>query len=840
MNEARLVSSLISSNTRCASWPALLMALALWMACSCAESPTASPTLDPTPALAGERCGGEVGCATGLSCVEEVCVAEDANNGGTGSNNGAGDRCFDDRERCGGQCCGMGFVCDGSLSCVRDCGAGVLCADACCGAGEVCERGQCLAPCEGTRCGEEGCCTGEQVCFAQACVVPGEECAGDEQCALDEVCEESLRRCLPRANVATCEYVPPVGDFSPALGCRWTSAGLTVTPERDDVVATPIVVNLTDDNDDGRTDADDIPEIAFLTYDLENDGCCNRNATLRIVHGACNPDGTMRTLASLDYPAADNSSGIAAGDLDGDGVAEIVAVGMYGSPNAQGYPRPQGAMAWKRVADNGTRWTLLWENMQYPTFGVHTRGGAVVSIADLYGDGEPEVIIGNVVLSGQSGELVWDGVVTSGGTGGIGNNAFLGPYATVADIDLDDAPEIIAGNTAYDRDGRVEWTFEYTSQNGECSGGLPCDGFTAVANLDDDDFGEVVIVRQGEVFVLEHDGQLLWKQSIPLIDCEYNESGPPTIADFDGDGRAEIGTAAADYYVVLDMDCDADPVPAGCAGKGVLWQTTNEDCSSRVTASSVFDFEGDGKAEMIYADETDFRIFDGTTGAVLFDDQTHGSHTRIEMPIVADVDNDGNSEVVIPENSAQEGTPGLEVWEDAADNWVRTRRIWNQHAYNVTNVNEDGTIPRHPRPNWLDPRLNNFRQNVQPSGLFDAPDLTIHAITVDADDCSRTFEADIAVLVANDGALSINPGVPVVVTAEADGQTWPVANLATTIRLLPGQTERLFFTWFVPMDAWGIDLRLTATIDALMTVNECHEDNNTLRQDETFRCAVIE
>jgi len=821
-----------------------LSVLLLLVVAACGDSAGTGPTLEPSPALAGEGCSDGQACAEGLACVESVCAVEGgSNNGGDVTNNG-GDACFDGRERCGAQCCGTGLVCDASQSCARDCGAAVLCGAACCGDGEVCERGECLSACEGERCGASGelCCGGEELCFGQACVVPGAACLGDEQCALDEVCEESLRRCLPRANIAACEYIPPVGDFSPQLGCRWTPEGLTVTPERDDVVATPIVINLTDDNGDDRTDTDDIPDIAFLTYDLEGAGCCNQNATLRIVEGACKPDGTMRTLASLDYPPADNSSGLAAGDLDGDGVPEIIAVGMYGPPTAAGLGRPQGAMAWKRVAANGTRWTLLWENMEQPTWNVHTRGGAIVSIADLYGDGEPEVIIGNVVLNGQTGELVWDGVVTSGGTGGIGNNAFLGPYGTVADIDLDGAPEILAGNTAYTRDGNVKWTWTYTTENSTCGGGLPCDGFTAVANFDDDDEGEVVIVRQGEVFILEHDGQLLWRQPIPLIDCAYNESGPPTIADFDGDGRAEIGTAAADYYVVLDMDCDADPVPAGCAGRGVLWQTTNEDCSSRVTASSVFDFEGDGKAEMIYADETDFRIFDGTTGRVLFDDETHGSHTRIEMPIVADVDNDGNSEVVIPENASNQGTPGVEVWEDASDNWVRTRRIWNQHNYNVTNVNEDGTIPRMPRANWLDPRLNNFRQNVQPSGLFDAPDLTVHSVTADADNCSRTFEVAIAATVANDGALSVSAGVPVVVTASGDGQTWPVANLATTTRLLPGQTERLFFTWFVPMDAWGVELRLTVEIDPQRLINECREENNALTQGagEAFTCAVIE
>lgn len=46
--------------------------------------------------------------------------------------------------------------------------------------------------------------------------------------------------------------------------------------------------------------------------------------------------------------------------------------------------------------------------------------------------------------------------------------------------------------------------------------------------------------------------------------------------------------------------------------------------------------------------------------------------------------------------------------------WVRSRTIWNQHAYAVTHVNEDGTIPRTSDwiNNWDDPKLNNFRQNV--------------------------------------------------------------------------------------------------------------------------------
>ncbi|MEZ4340537.1 MAG: VCBS repeat-containing protein [Sandaracinaceae bacterium] len=100
----------------------------------------------------------------------------------------------------------------------------------------------------------------------------------------------------------------------------------------------------------------------------------------------------------------------------------------------------------------------------------------------------------------------------------------------------------------------------------------------------------------------------------------------------------------------------------------------------------MFDFEGDGAAEVVYADENSFRIFDGRTGRVLYQDDCTSSNTRLEMPIV-DVDNDGKSEVVIPEpNRSSVDLGGIEIWEDAENNWVRTRRVWNQHTYHVTNI----------------------------------------------------------------------------------------------------------------------------------------------------------
>ena len=63
---------------------------------------------------------------------------------------------------------------------------------------------------------------------------------------------------------------------------------------------TPAVANLTDDNNDGVTDENDIPDIAFISFDRAADGCCTARGTLRVVSGACNPDGVL--LLELTEP----------------------------------------------------------------------------------------------------------------------------------------------------------------------------------------------------------------------------------------------------------------------------------------------------------------------------------------------------------------------------------------------------------------------------------------------------------------------------------------------------------------------------------------------------------
>ena len=169
------------------------------------------------------------------------------------------------------------------------------------------------------------------------------------------------------------------------------------------------------------------------------------------------------------------------------------------------------------------------------------------------------------------------------------------------------------------------------------------------------------------------------------------------MADFDNDGEVEIGVAGSSRYSVFDTN------------GSIVWSAVIRDGSS-ATGSSIFDFESDGSAEVVYRDELYLRAYKGTDGTVLFQ-VPMSSCTWHEYVLVADVDNDNNAEIVaVANDNCGFGTQrGVYVYGDLNDIWVNTRNIWNQHTYHITNVNDDGTIPQHEANNWES--YNNYRQN---------------------------------------------------------------------------------------------------------------------------------
>ena len=289
---------------------------------------------------------------------------------------------------------------------------------------------------------------------------------------------------------------------------------------------------------------------------------------------------------------------------------------------------------------------------------------------------------------------------------------------------------------------------------------------------------EVVLVASGTLYVINSaDGTVIQSYSI-----QGTRGGPPNVDDFDGDGFPEVGTAGSTRYMMIDFQptaaecpawpnvptndttsvesvnsprtpptttctldvdcgdttkfaCNAQTQKCVCLYNG--WQRATEDDSSQVTGSSVFDLNGDGAAEVVYNDECRFRIYDGLNGDVYMREPSE-SRTRIEYPIIADVDNDGNAEIVFAtsnesgfcsQNLDSQYNNGIEVWGDENDYWVAARRIWNQHAYQVTNITEDGTPPLITPQHWKSTngrKYNLFRSNPRNIGI--GPDLVITGV----------------------------------------------------------------------------------------------------------------
>jgi hypothetical protein len=164
--------------------------------------------------------------------------------------------------------------------------------------------------------------------------------------------------------------------------------------------------------------------------------------------------------------------------------------------------------------------------------------------------------------------------------------------------------------------------------------------------------------------------------------------------------------------------------------------------------------------------------------------------------------------------------PGIRVYRDARDRWAGSRRIWNQHAYYVTNVAETGVVPSRDTVlnNWQQNALNNFRQNVQGEvGPLDSADLTVKGLTVDG--CS-TGQATLSAEVCNRGAAGTDAGVLVSFWDMSDGDLL-LCEAVTDVFLDVGQC--------VPVSCQAeisVGNTIRASVNGNETVGECRPDNN--------------
>ncbi len=578
-----------------------------------------------------------------------------------------------------------------------------------------------------------------------------------------------------RSTAQAFEIKPAIGTVLPVAKWEWT--GSPVMPTYFRVMMTPVVAPLYDTNSDGKIDSNDAPAIAFVAYE-QRDGDF-RPGTLRVIDGRDGSD--ILAVSDLNFKLGSYSN-LAIGDLDGDGIPEIVGVLFSG-----------GLVAFNR--DGSVKWANTDPSMAVGW----TFGGP--SIADLDGDGKAEVIYGKTVVN-HDGTTRWVG---SGGF--VGSNHIFGidMFSAVADINLDGQPHLIAGGSAFDRSGALVW------QNNAVGNGL-----VGLGNFNSDPYPEIVVVSAGRVFLLDRFGQIIWG---PVALPGGGRGGPPTIADVDGDGIPEIGVAGLSRYSVFRAD------------GSLLWSVPSQD-TSQVTGSTVFDFDGDGKAEVIYNDEKLLRVFNGATGQVIFS-VVNPSGTGSEYPVVVDLDGDGHADLLAVRNDFFETSPsGIRAFRDANNSWVSARGIWNQHTYHVTNVNDDGSIPRVEQNSWQ--AHNTYRANIgrrlfsclpppagAPTSALSPLDVSASYLRIqDGGPNPSTF----TVRVGNSGGFRMQAGVRTAFYNGAPDAGGALLGSVTTTRVLdPGQFEDVNLVF---PGSLATLTELVAVTDDDGRLAECDESNN--------------
>ncbi len=828
-----------------------------------------------------QKCDDAAACDESKVCADSCCDDDEICEEGVCRLNCEGaDRCGVNQD----YCCDVNEVCEDN-KCKLRCDGGTRCGmldELCCsGATPDCLNNVCVAACEGTRCGEnsELCCdAGAQICIFNQCLSKGAECKSSYECDFDEFCDELTSTCVKsEANPNACVVKPLAGKFEPVLKWHWPNTvpgAPSVYPSYNQVMNIPIVINLTDDNGDHKIDENDTPDLFFSTYAEDWTG-------MNVIRAISGDDGhELATHPEIKFFIMNDPG---AAKVNGDEYPEIV---VHSKESGVDY-----TVILNLVPKTGASGYEFKEVAKLPGTGVFPR------FANLDGGKFPQIVVSDGIIEYQE-----DG--SGNGTYryrchadfGVGQTGY-----TVADLDGDTLPEIV-GNHIYNNQCQVISTD--TVEDGTTLADVDLVDDHANGRLDVEQIvktwgglGDVSVPNPppGKIHVYKvfksADGKFhrerMWEKEMPVsrtrvenvlvsqgqtysdgtpFSCnrsfhssynyggnwqEYTEcmrrytcstgGGPLVIADFNADKRPDIGLATSWSYVVFDS-----------ATGNIIWADFNtQDSSSKETGSSVFDFEGNGVAEVLYADEIHLHAYTGTGSGVI--DEAHGycsavhvidvnsiahtSGTLYEYPLVVDVDNDSHSEIVFTSNGS---ITGIRAYGDANNHWVRTRRIWNQYDYHVTNINEDGTVPQHEAQNWKNMHLNNFRQNVQPDGLYNAPNLVAVSLEEDAEQCTSS-QIVLKAKIENRGSIGIKAGLRVkfyVVDPNGEKGAYTIGEMNVPQPLPAASSYTLEYKWNTKVTIGGVETTVERPATIYFVVDEpvegkefgeyleCHEDDN--------------
>lgn len=537
--------------------------------------------------------------------------------------------------------------------------------------------------CRGESCDDARPCFSALRCIDGVCLVHDGDCSSDGDCRSDS-------RCVRGACVAydACERLP---SYSPECRERRFPSEALVTPQLGchfagvNASSLPVVADL---------DGDGKPEVITLAAP---------DTILALRPASCDP------LWRRSHPLlAAGLGNLAVADLDGDLRPEIVAIDREHRLvvfDANGMPLATAPIP----IDEQNVYSL--ESWSAP------------SIADVDGSAPPEIIAGAQVARFIKGppariDILWS------------QRSLTTPWGSVsiaADLDGDGRPEVVTSERVHDGASGADKTpaglrdKPFYPQIADFTG----DGRPDLLLVESRDNGQVVRVFDWAAGTTRFG---------PYRAGAGGFGGPAVIADFDADGVPDFGLSGSRYFYAYALRCGAEPRPPGCLGHepGLLWSKRIDDRSSGSAGPAAFDFNGDGAAELVLRDECWLRILSGFSGRTLAAYNVT-SGTGIETPTIADLDGDGHAELIVTsdvdidlfgvcarphEPELETRTPwsgwtrGILIFGDPMKRWLPARPLWNQHAYHVSNIADDLSVPT-VEPDYLRTH-NSFRMSAPP------------------------------------------------------------------------------------------------------------------------------
>src|SRR5207249_4216533 len=97
------------------------------------------------------------------------------------------------------------------------------------------------------------------------------------------------------------------------------------------------------------------------------------------------------------------------------------------------------------------------------------------------------------------------------------------------------------------------------------------------------------------------------------------------------------------------------------------------------------------------------------------------------------------------------------VFGDANNQWLSTRQVWNEHAYHVTNVNDDASIPVKEAGQLS--VINGFRAQAPPLNgcAYAQPDIVPSFVR----QAVVGSQIKLTVRIGNSGGIAVGSSVPV-------------------------------------------------------------------------------